>query len=219
LTAGSYLSLCATYLGGTDDHTGEVWVHPEPHNGGWGAGQGMDGQNGLIATTDGDTYNYPVELLEEKFPLLVERYALNERDEGGAGAWRGGLGLIREYRLANSQAFLHAGMGRNRIEPWGLDGGQSGSNNYVELVRNGDVTRFDRVSYYPLQQGDLVRILTGRGGGYGHPLERPAEQVAADVQDGYITVEAAREVYGVVLNDDLSLDPAATQMLRAQQGG
>ncbi len=201
LTAGSYLSLCATYLGGRDDHTGEFWVHPEPHNGGWGAGQGLDGQNGLIATTDGDTYNYPVELLEEKFPLLVERYSLNDSDSGGAGQWRGGLGLVREYRLLNSTAFLHASMGRNEVRPWGLAGGAAGSNNYVEVVRNGQTMTCARIAYHPLQQGDVVRILTGRGGGYGDPRRRPAERVAEDVRNGYLTREAAEREYGLATDD------------------
>ena len=218
LTVGSYLSLCATYLGGLDDKTGEVWVHPEPHNGGWGAGQGIDGQNGLIATTDGDTYNYPVELLESKFPLLVDRYALNERDNGGAGQWRGGLGLVREYRLINSTAFLHASMGRNKIRPWGMYGGQPGTNNYVELIRGETVTPFSRVSYYPLQEGDVVRILTGRGGGYGNPAERPPERVAADVRNGYISRQAAQDDYGVVLDQELQVDDTETQKLRSEQG-
>lgn len=217
LTAGSYLSLCATYLGGIHDQTGEVWVHPEPHNGGWGAGRSLDGQNGLIATTDGDTYNYPIELLEEKFPLLVERYALNERDGGGAGQWRGGLGLIREYRLLNSRAFLHASMGRNTIHPWGAAGGAPGSNNYVEVVRDGQMLTYARISYHPLQKGDLVRILTGRGGGYGHPYQRPAERVAEDVRNGYITREAAQEEYGVVVDQDFRVDEAVTRRLRARQ--
>ena len=218
LTAGSYLSLCATYLGGVEDNTGEVWVHPEPHNGGWGAGQGIDGQNGLIATTDGDTYNYPIELLESKFPLLVERYSLNGGDSGGAGEWRGGLGLVREYRLLNSTGFLHASMGRNAIRPWGMKGGGPGSNNYVELLREEEVLPFSRVSYYPLKEGDVVRILTGRGGGYGNPYQRPATAVVEDVQNGYISREAAQHEYGVVLDDELNLDEKATRQLREQQG-
>ncbi len=217
LTAGSYLSLCATYLGGVDDKSGEVWVHPEPHNGGWGAGQGIDGQNGLIATTDGDTYNYPVELLESKFPLLVDRYSLNERDDGGAGEWRGGLGLTREYRLINSEGFLHASMGRNKIRPWGADGGQDGTNNYVELIRGDEVIPFSRVSYYPLQEGDVVRILTGRGGGFGDPLNRSVEQVATDVKNGYICRKVAEDDYGVILDDDLQVNVFETEKLRAKR--
>ncbi|MEM7032255.1 MAG: hydantoinase B/oxoprolinase family protein [Chloroflexota bacterium] len=218
LTVGSYLSLCATYLGGIDDQSGEVWVHPEPHNGGWGAGTGIDGQNGLIATTDGDTYNYPIELLESKFPLLVDRYALNDQDEGGAGEWRGGLGLIREYRLINSEGFLHASMGRNKIRPWGMAGGDEGSNNYVELIRDEKAVPFSRVSYHPLQEGDVVRILTGRGGGYGVAYDRPTERVVDDVRNGYISRQYAEQVYGVVLDQNLQVDKKATQQLRAKRG-
>ena len=217
LTAGSYLSLCATYLGGVQEETGEVWVHPEPHNGGWGAGRGLDGQNGLIATTDGDTYNYPVELLEDRFPLLVERYALNERDGGGAGQWRGGLGLVREYRLLGGRAFLHASMGRNRVKPWGLAGGGPGSNNYVEVVRDGQVLTCTRIAHYPLQHGDLVRILTGRGGGYGDPCQRPTERIGDDVRNDYLRRDEAERDYGVVIRDDFSVDETATGRLRAER--
>jgi N-methylhydantoinase B len=216
LTAGSYLSLCATYLGGVHDETGEVWVHPEPHNGGWGAGLGLDGQNGLIATTDGDTYNYPVELLEDRFPLLVERYALNERDGGGAGQWRGGLGLVREYRLLNESAFLHASMGRNRVKPWGLAGGGPGSNNFVEVIRDGHVMTCARVAHYPLERGDLVRILTGRGGGYGEPRQRAADRVVDDVRNGYLRRDEAERDYGIVIQDDFTVAEAPTRRLPAE---
>lgn len=214
LTAGSYLSLCVTYIGGYYDETGEVWVHPEPHNGGWGAGRGLDGQNGLIATTDGDTNNYPIEFLEEKFPILVESYELNQRGGGGAGEWRGGLGLIRKYRMLGSNTFLHASMGRNIVKPWGLAGGSPGSNNYVEVVRNGQLMTCARVSNYQLQKGDIVHIHTGAGGGYGHPSQRLPSRVAEDVQGEYITRDEAQRIYGVALHDDFSVDQAATRALR-----
>lgn len=199
LSAGSYLSLCATYLGGIDDESGEVWVQPEPNNGGWGAGEGMDGANGLIGTVDGDTYNYPVELAESKVPLLVEQYSLNTQDSGGEGQWRGGIGCIREYRLLNSNTFLHASMGRNRVRPWGLKGGTEGTNNYVEIERpNGEAVEVvSRVANVQLPKDTRVRIVTGRGGGYGDPKNRSSEQVRDDVVNGYMTREAAKEFYGV----------------------
>ena len=201
LSAGSYLSLCATYLGGFDDDSGEVWVQPEPNNGGWGASQDRDGASGLIATVDGDTYNYPVELVESKVPLLVEQYSLNTEDSGGDGQWRGGIGCIREYRTLNSNTFLHASMGRNRVRPWGLNGGTEGTNNYVEIERPGgeDVEVVARVANVQLPKDTRVRIVTGRGGGYGDPKDRPAEQVREDVRDGYLTVEDAKQVYGLEL--------------------
>ncbi|MEM7132341.1 MAG: hydantoinase B/oxoprolinase family protein [Chloroflexota bacterium] len=203
LSAGSYLSLCATYLGGVDDESGEVWVQPEPNNGGWGAAQGMDGANGLIATVDGDTYNYPVELVESKVPLLVEQYSLNTGDDGGHGQWRGGIGCIREYRMLNSNTFLHASMGRNRVRPWGLNGGTEGTNNYVEVERpDGSVEVVARVANVQLPKDTKVRIVTGRGGGYGNPEDRPAEQVDQDVLNGYITSDAASANYGIILKDE-----------------
>ncbi|NJK80278.1 MAG: hydantoinase B/oxoprolinase family protein [Chloroflexaceae bacterium] len=198
LTAGSYVSLCATYIGGTRSDTGGFWVHPEPHNGGWGAGVDKDGEDGLIATTDGDTYNHPVELIEQKYPLRVDCYRFNTESGGGAGRYRGGLGLVHEYRLTDDGGFLQASLGRSIELPWGIHGGQSGSPNYLEIVRNGEVIkRTARVAYFPLQRDDVVRIVTGRGGGWGPPSERPREHVHADLADGYITVHEAREVYGI----------------------
>lgn len=198
LIAGSYVSLCATYIGGQLSDSGDLWVHPEPHNGGWGAGIDKDGEDGLIGIVDGDTYNYPVELIEQKFPLRVESYRFNTESGGGAGRHRGGLGLVREYRLTDKQGFLQCSLGRSIEVPWGIDGGQSGSNNYIEIVRDDAVlVRTARVAHFPLQQSDIVRIVTGRGGGWGDPRERPREAVLADIADGYITPQEAQEVYGI----------------------
>ena len=77
--------------------------------------------------------------------------------------------------------------------------------------RAGQTMTCARIAYYPLQQGDLVRILTGRGGGYGPPFQRPAERVAEDVRNGYVTREAAEREYGVVVDQDFNVDDAATQ--------
>jgi N-methylhydantoinase B len=108
-------------------------------------------------------------------------------------------------------------MGRNSLRPWGLEGGGEGSNNYIELLREGALTRYDRVAYLPLKQGDRVRIYTGRGGGYGQPFERPARRVAADVADGYLTRDEAAHEYGVVLDEQGAFDEAATEARRGRQ--
>lgn len=198
LTAGSYVSLCATYIGGTWSDTGGFWVHPEPHNGGWGAGVDKDGEDGLIATTDGDTYNNPIELIEQKFPLRVDCYRLHTESGGGAGRYRGGLGLVREYRLTEQRGFLQASMGRSIEVPWGIHGGQNGTPNYLEIVRDGRVLlRTARIAHFPLQHNDVVRIVTGRGGGWGPPSERARAAVLDDIADGYITPQEAREIYGI----------------------
>jgi N-methylhydantoinase B len=95
LGAGSYVSVCATYVVGTEAD-GDVWVLIEPNNGGWGADRESDGENGLISTVDGDTFNFPVEVIETRFPLRVDRYALAVEQGAGAGRRRGGFGLVRE---------------------------------------------------------------------------------------------------------------------------
>ncbi|MGH2617635.1 MAG: hydantoinase B/oxoprolinase family protein, partial [Thermomicrobiales bacterium] len=113
LSAGSYVSLCAYYIGGIRPD-GEYWVQATPQDGGWGAGIDIDGESGLIATTDGDTYNYPAEVIEHAFPLAMERNALNVAAGGGAGRRRGGFGTIREFRMLNpGGGSLLASLGRS----------------------------------------------------------------------------------------------------------
>ena len=86
LGAGSYTSLCCSYIVGTDRATDELFVLAEPNVGGWGGSALGDGESALIATTDGDTYNFPVEVVESRFPVLVERYELNVGCRRGRGA-------------------------------------------------------------------------------------------------------------------------------------
>ena len=127
------------------------------------------------------------------------------------------MGLIRKYRLLDSKAFLHASLGRNSVRPWGLAGGQPGSNNYVDVHRDGEVMRCARIAYHPLQRGDVIRIITGRGGGYGDARSRPHGLVSSDVRNGYLSHEQARSDYEVVLREDFSIDEAATDALGASR--
>jgi len=217
LTAGSYVSLCASYIVGFDPRSNELFVHIEPHNGGWGAGIDKDGESGLIATTDGDTYNYPVELVEGKFPLRLERYSFNVEDGVGAGRFRGGYGLVREYRILTNRAGTYASIGRSIERPWGVATGLDGTVNYMEILADGQRYRGARVPHTPLQEGSLVRIVTGGGGGYGPPTERDPDRVLNDVLDDLITPAQARTIYGVVIRGDLTLDADATQRERARR--
>ncbi len=217
-SAGSYMSLAAAYFYGRDPETGEVYVHIEPAVGGWGATATDDGTSALIATTDGDTYNYSVELFEAKFPLAIRCYALNVEDGAGAGRQRGGFGVIREFEVAGADAHTYASIGRSIEKPWGLHGGGEGSNNYMRIVSDGAVKQVARLPYHALKAGDRVAVVTGGGGGFGDPFTRPVDTVAADVADGYISVERARADYGVVIAADGSVDEPATASLRAAAG-
>ncbi|MDF1722574.1 MAG: hydantoinase B/oxoprolinase family protein [Minwuia sp.] len=194
-SAGSYMSLCATYICGRD-RNGEMFVHIEPQHGGWGATPERDGASGLIAITDGDTYNLSVELLEAKYPLRISRYAFNTDDAPGAGRHRGGFGLIRDYEVLTEGTFAYASFGRSVERPWGADGGQAGSQNYLTIERDGQTVRTARTPHETLSPGDRLSIVTGNGGGWGSPAERTAEDVAADVADGLLSETQAREVYG-----------------------
>ena len=221
LGAGSYASLCCSYLVGEEAGTGELFVLAEPNVGGWGGSAAGDGESALIATTDGDTYNYPVEVVEARYPVLVERYALNTEAGGGAGRWRGGFGVVREYRLHGAQAASGYGsLGGWARRPWALAGGSEGSHNTLVYVRGGVATRpHGRVPRLDLANGDLARSTTGTGGGWGDPHQREPERVREDVLDGYVTVAAARAEYGVALDPaTLALDAAETARLRAAPG-
>ena len=221
LGAGSYVSLCAAYITGRRADTGEVFVLAEPNNGGWGGSPNLDGESGLIATTDGDTYNFPVEVVETRFPLLVERYALNPEAGGGEGRYRGGFGLVREYRILNETgAVAYASFGGSVRRPWGLEGGGSGTNNYVEYVLGSQVVRVGRTPRIELAKNDLVRVITGTGGGLGNPFGREPELVQKDVRAGYLTAGQAESQYGVRLDaESLEIDVSETTRLRQSRHG
>jgi len=214
--AGHFLSVCGTTVCGIDDRTGEWFFSVEPNAGGWGAARGKDGEHGLVCTSDGETYILSVEVAETRYPLRVDRFGLSTAD-GGHGRWVGGRGLIKDYRITNQRASITASFGRSRFPPWALAGGAEGAPNYVEIHRaDGRVERRSRLSNQPLREGDVVRFVTGSGGGYGDPRARPATAVLDDVLDGLISVQAARDIYGVVLSGDpLSLDEPATARLRS----
>jgi N-methylhydantoinase B len=217
-SAGSYLSLCATYFSGAA--ADGLFVHIEPQNGGWGATSARDGASGLIAVTDGDTYNYSIELLEAKFPLLIRRYEYDVDNGVGAGRFRGGFGLLREYEVESDGVILHASYGRTATPPWAIDGGSPGSRNGIEVVRGGSRRPLTRPSDFPLERGDRVRIRTGGGGGWGEPQSRDPAVVARDVRDGLVSVADAAATYAVVIDADAGkVDHAATEKLRASRAG
>ena len=216
LGAGSYTSLCCSYIVGRDAETDELFVLAEPNVGGWGGSAVGDGESALIATTDGDTYNFPVEVVESRFPVLVDRYELDVAAGAGAGRHRGGFGVVRQYRVHGARdAYGYGSLGLSRRRPWALAGGAPGSNNYLEYVRGDEVARHGRVARVALADGDVVRSVTAGGAGFGDPRERDPERVRADVIDGYVTLGAARTEYGVALDPlTLELDSVETSRLR-----
>ena len=198
LTAGSFLSVCATSLALTHPDTGLPTLLVEPQAGGWGASAAKDGEHGLVSVGDGETYVIPAEVAEQRYGVRVERFALDVVEGAGAGRRRGGRGLVREYRILSDEALLTVAFGRHQSRPWGVAGGHDGSPNYVEVVPadGSPPRRFGKAARLRLRRGDLVRLVTGSGGGYGEPRERDRAAVATDLANGVVTEREARELYG-----------------------
>ncbi len=203
LTVGHFLSICGTSLAGKDAN-GDLFVLVEPQAGGWGAGVDRDGESGLVAQGDGETYNIPVEVCEARYPILVEQYAFDIVPHG-AGEYRGGRGLVRDYRILCEEATLTTTFGRHRYPPWASGGGQDGSINSAAVFPQGSdkpsVWR-GKLARHPLRKGDLARLITGTGGGHGDPHDRPVERVREDVRNGQVTLQQAEEHYGVRLQSE-----------------
>jgi N-methylhydantoinase B len=188
-----------------------------PSGGGWGAKHNEDGMSATVCMNDGDTHNHPIEQMEAKYPLLFERHCLRE-DSGGAGRYRGGLGTEQVVR-ARSTITMNVQVDRMHCPPWGLDGGRPGAGNQVTLrlagVEKADLPN-SKVLTQRLQKGDAFTLRAGGGGGFGPPHERDPQKVAHDVRQGYVSLRAAADLYGVALDETtLEVDEPATTRLRA----
>ncbi len=204
LSAGHLLSVCAVTLSGNHQDTNEPFLIVEPSVGGWGAGKGMDGARGQFCIGDGETYNVPIEVAETRYGVMIDEYSLRT-DGAGSGEYIGGAGVTRSYRAMSDNQMVSATFGRNKFVPWGFNGGGDGSaNEFVIEKANGEVDGpFGIYPRYPLNKGDVVKLMTATGGGYGNPTDRPADQVVYDVKNGYISIKQAKEIYGVIINPDV----------------
>ena len=197
LPAGGFASICGTVIGGPHPDTGRHYTIVEPQLGGWGAMRGRDGNSAIFSGFHGETFNCPAEVAEARYGLAVDRMALNP-EPGGEGRWRGGKGIEVNYRVRADGNFMTVGYTRSRVPPWGLGGGGNGTPNYVEVLRaSGGRERYSLASGVILNKGDVIRIVTGNGGGYGDPHERDRRAVLEDVDSGYLTANRAAQVYGV----------------------
>ncbi|MFQ5821718.1 MAG: hydantoinase B/oxoprolinase family protein [Candidatus Heimdallarchaeota archaeon] len=219
LTAGHFLSIEATILGGIDDK-GEPFAIVEPQPGGWGAGYDMDGESGLVACADGETYIAPSEVYERRMPIMVEKYELNTQDGTGHGKFRGGFGVVRDYRVLCSEASLTVTAGRSKFPCWGTAGGMSGTPNYcIVYKKEEEPLRTKNIAAFNMVRGDMVSLRTGGGGGWGNALTRDPERVRWDVKNEYISVKDAQNIYGVVIAPTtLEIDWERTQELRKMKG-
>ena len=204
------------FLAGKDPrHDDAGFLYVMPHAGGWGGFEGGDGQDGLINNVNGGFKDYPVEVFEVKFPAFIREYGFR-MDTGGPGRFRGGCGLVRRFEV-EPDSYLYLWLDRSVTPAWGLFGGSDAVGPDV-IVNAGrpDERRMLKVNAHPLAAGSVVDLLTGGGGGFGQPLERDPERVRIDVLDGYVSRDAAKRDYGVVLDDALRVDEMATRRLRSR---
>lgn len=203
LGAGHMLSVCSVVLAGTKQGSGEPFLIVEPTGGGWGASDGKDGEVGQFCVGDGETYNVPVEMAENRYGIMIDEYSLHT-DGMGAGKYRGGSGAVRSYRAMTDGQLFTASFGRNKFPAWGAAGGKDGSYNYFEF-HNADGSKegpMGIVARHVMNKDDVVYMVTCTGGGYGNPLERDPELVAWDVKNEYISIRQAEEDYGVIIDAD-----------------
>jgi N-methylhydantoinase B len=197
--------------------TGRPWHSVIIRGGGMGAGSASDGHYVSIFPANGA--NTPVEILESDTPLIVECRELLP-DSGGAGTYKGGLGRRVVFRVPDDEyaptppVNLGIQSGRFRYPPEGLTGGRPGAR-ALFLVNGEQGSPYGLTRLVP---GDVVTMDAAGGGGYGDPFDRDPDLVAADVAEGYVTIERARDDYGVVVDPKTSeVDEAATNRLRAER--
>ena len=192
------------------------YVYYELMSGTWGARPDRDGNDGLCNPANVAS-NIPVEQAECEYPVHIERYGY-VMDSGGAGKFRGGLGLEREWRLLSGEAHLAIRSDRRDHLPYGLYGGKPGRGSINVLHHtDGEEEVLQTMISTSMKAEERIYHRQAGGGGWGEPLLRLPADVAHDVKNGKVSLEAAREAYGVVLDEaTLTVDEAATTALRAQ---
>ena len=182
----------------------------------WGARPDRDGNDGLCNPANVAS-NIPVEEAECGYPLRIERYGM-VRDSGGAGKFRGGLAIEREWQLLDGEAHLAIRSDRRDHLPYGLYGGESGTGS-INILRHGEEEEvLPTMISTSIRAGERFYHRQAAGGGWGDPLERDPESISRDVKNDKVSCEAAREHYGVVIDpNSFVVDIDATTALRKEK--
>ena len=215
IAAASDGQLGSVFIGGRNEE-GHPFLFYESISNAWGGRPTKDGIDGLglhIANIS----QLPVERIEAYQPVRVEEYSFFA-DSGGAGKYRGGLGVTRSWRFLEREGELNLRSGRRRFRPYGLSGGKEGTLAQWTLVRtDGREEPMPGMFVGTIRRGELVRHRTPGAGGWGNPYERDVEAVLDDVQEGKVTVEHARLAYGVEIDPNtFQVDTKATDQIRRQ---
>lgn len=211
-------------LGGVDDASGLPYLYYDYPAGGNGGFAGSDGPSAMNPVDLGDISTIQsVERLETEVPVLIEACEYRV-DSGGPGLRRGGLGAIRATRLLASAGTYSVQTDRTTVPPYGLLGGEPGASTGTHVRSGGKRIDFDtpgKVAGFRMRAGDVLVMESAGGGGWGDPLEREPELVAADVAQGLVTTGQALARYGVVLSSedapDLALTRRRRELMRRQE--
>jgi N-methylhydantoinase B len=195
VTAAGQGTMNNVTFGGTDPRDGTPYAFYETQAGGFGGRRGKDGMDGVHVHMS-NTMNTPAEVLETAYPLRVTRYEYRP-DTGGAGEFRGGLGLRRDIQVRDHEATFSLLAERHRSQPYGLSGGDPGATGGAVLNPDDDPEELAPKSTHELPPGSVVSVRTPGGGGYGDSSDRDAGALARDLRLGKITPERLRSVYGI----------------------
>jgi N-methylhydantoinase B len=202
-------------LGGSDPKKNRAYIMYVISGGGYGGNAVSDGlSNGC--STIGISKTTPIEVMEQYYPVLFEEYSLHE-GSGGPGEQRGGFGVNYAIRVRRGASRASMVMDHGRVGPQGALGGADGGLNKVSIHKKDSLyipPHLSKDQDIELAPGDLVRVSTPGGGGYGDPFKRDPKKVARDVSRGYYTREQAERLFGVALGADGAPDPERTKFLR-----
>lgn len=213
VAGGHHASFGVFGFSGKNSTTGQAFNVFDTAHGGWGGSSQGDGVGPYKTIRHTDNKDIPVETVEALYPVMVESYEWRS-DSAGAGRHRGGLGLNKTLRVLEPCTFNIA-FERSKCPPWGLNGGNPGATGGGEIELTDGRRETVHKARRQLKAGDRIHIHTGAGGGFGMPIEREVEAVRLDVYRGFVSREKAEELYGVVLNDDGTINESATSVLRA----
>ena len=194
----AYYGVSYAFAANLIENTGRRRVYFDLTCGGWGGHPEEDGANGFSCGLH-NIANAPIEMLESTLPITFVRYSLAP-DSGGAGKHRGGCGLVRAYRIDSDVGLISCNLDRFKVGPYGLDGGKPGELSHAELVHaaTGKAESLpSKIAGLRAAKGDVFRLTTAGGGGWGRPAERDLAAVREDIANGYVTVEAAKRDYGL----------------------
>ena len=205
--------VCSVMGVGLNPRNGRMWLEANNDAVGFGGHAADDGEDGIMHITEPGCRNLPVEVVETKAPLLIDSYGLRQ-DSGGPGEHRGGLGTSRRYRFLAESTVVTL-VKKTKTRPWGMAGGSDGESCHVILWPDTGRQRITGMSYETMAPGEGLINCAGGGGGWGDPFKRDPQRVLADVRDERVSIDSAREHYGVAVDPEtMMVDARATDALR-----